>query len=191
MTLTRSDLTIPEKQIGEPPIVLGPIIAIEPAGLEHAARLADLHARSFSKGWSAADLRELLGMPGMMAWLMRGAETMNDLGFILVSCVGDEAEVVTIAVAPAERGSGLGTRLLGEALARARALGAKSVFLEVEEGNAAAFALYRRFGFSICGRRRGYYRDDHGVARDALVMTLDMVEGPSRSSVASAGVGYR
>ena len=190
MAQTRSDLVTPAQEIREPALPLSTVV-VERVGFDDARRLADLHAGSFSHGWSAADLKELLAMPGMMAWLVRSAAATKDLGFILVSCVGDEAEVVTIAVAPAERGSGLGARLLGEALAHARALGAANVFLEVEEGNAAALALYHRFGFSVCGRRRGYYRDHHGAARDALVMTLDMVEGPSQSSAAPASGGYR
>jgi ribosomal-protein-alanine N-acetyltransferase len=46
-----------------------------------------------------------------------------------------------------------------------------AVFLEVRESNAAARALYARFGFREGGRRRGYYRKP---VEDALVLVCDL-----------------
>jgi ribosomal protein S18 acetylase RimI-like enzyme len=39
--------------------------------------------------------------------------------------------------------------------------------LEVRDGNAAAIAMYERFGFRVIGRRRGYYQPS---GADAIVM---------------------
>ena len=64
-----------------------------------------------------------------------------------------------IAVAGPARRRGLGTRLLGEFLDLARARGADAVFLEVRESNRAARALYEKWAFLECGRRRRYYQD--------------------------------
>jgi ribosomal-protein-alanine N-acetyltransferase len=46
------------------------------------------------------------------------------------------------------------------------------VFLEVEEANAPARALYRRAGFADVGRREGYY-EANGAA--AVIMRRDIV----------------
>ena len=59
----------------------------------------------------------------------------------------DEAEILTVVVDPSARRNGCGQRLLGAHLSRLAALGVTTVFLEVEEENVAALALYRRFGF--------------------------------------------
>jgi ribosomal-protein-alanine N-acetyltransferase len=53
-------------------------------------------------------------------------------------------------------------------LERSLAVGLDAAWLEVRAGNAAAIALYERFGFTTVGRRPGYYAD----GEDALVMCL-------------------
>lgn len=130
-------------------------------------RLAALHAESFDAPWSAAALAALLAQPGVEA-------AVEDDGFILIRVVAEEAEVLTLAVRPASRRRGLGSRLLARAAARAADRGARTLFLEVAEDNTAARALYDRAGFTPAGRRRGYYARADGPAADALILNLNL-----------------
>jgi GNAT superfamily N-acetyltransferase len=57
-------------------------------------------------------------------------------------------------VAPAQRGQGIGTALLREAVAWAEAQGLHAIDLEVEESRARVESLYRREGFAPHTRRR-------------------------------------
>ncbi|WP_052168922.1 ribosomal protein S18-alanine N-acetyltransferase [Actinoalloteichus spitiensis] len=68
-----------------------------------------------------------------------------------------EAEVHTIAVAPAWQGRGVGTALLRSLLAHADNLRAPT-FLEVRTDNDQAIRLYERHGFARVGLRRRYYQ---------------------------------
>jgi ribosomal-protein-alanine N-acetyltransferase len=70
------------------------------------------------------------------------------------------------------QGRGLARQLLDTNLRRLAALGARSVFLEAEEGNVPARRLYRRTGFREVGRREAYYAAGHGAA--ALVLRRDL-----------------
>ncbi len=79
----------------------------------------------------------------------------------------DEAFVQTIAVDRAAQGKGLGARLLQALLDEAARRRQNRVLLEVRADNAAAIALYERFGFRRSGIRRGYYSPS---GADALVM---------------------
>ena len=95
---------------------------------------------------------------------LRGDEVV---GYAGLCDYPDEAFVQTIAVAPAARGTGLGSRLLTALLREADRRGQRTVSLEVRADNAAAQRLYDRHGFARTGVRRGYYAG--GV--DALVLT--------------------
>ena len=61
----------------------------------------------------------------------------------------DEIYVDGIAVAPAARGQGIGTRLLDETTAIARAIGKRYVRLHVIDVNPRAQALYERLGYKV------------------------------------------
>ena len=130
------------------------------------AALAAIHAEAFDAPWDAASLTALLASPGVFA-----VEEAD--GFILIRVVADEAEILTLAVRPEARRSGLGARLVEAAMVRAAALGAERMFLEVAEDNVAARALYTRAGFVEAGRRRGYYARTDGSREDALVLSLN------------------
>ena len=84
---------------------------------------------------------------------------------------GVQADVLTIAVARAYWGRGIGSTLLSALLQAAVGRGCTEVFLEVREDNPRARGLYLRRGFEEIGVRRGYYQPS-GV--DAIVMRKDL-----------------
>lgn len=95
-------------------------------------------------------------------------------GYAGLDLGGDVADVMTVAVGPAHRGTGLAPQLLELLLRRAREHGAREVLLEVRADNVPARRLYERVGFEVVHTRRGYYRPG-GV--DALVMRKEVTGG--------------
>ncbi len=81
-----------------------------------------------------------------------------------------EAEILSVAIAPAWRGRGFARPLLDLHLRRLAGLGAHAVFLEVDQQNAPACRLYLQRGFYEVGRRQGYY----GGGATALVLRRDL-----------------
>ena len=136
---------------------------IRVATADDSARLAEIHAASFSQAWDAAAFASLLSGQGVAALI-------EDDGFVLIRTVADEAEVLSIAVLPAARRRGVAKALLSAATAAAREAGAQRLFLEVSAHNTAALALYRRAGFAEIGRRRAYYAD--GADAHAMALAL-------------------
>ena len=131
--------------------------------------LARLHAGCFAQApppWSADAFAAAIAAPGAMLL------TRPD-GFLLGRVVADEAELLTLAVAPDARRRGVARSLCAEFAQQARLRGAMEAFLEVGSDNAAARALYSGCGWREVGVRRGYYAD--GV--DALTLRL-AVSGP-------------
>jgi ribosomal-protein-alanine N-acetyltransferase len=78
-------------------------------------------------------------------------------GFLVARIIGDEAEILNMAVDKLHRRHGIGSCLLTTAISAARAQNAKNTYLEVRESNSAAICFYRRHGFEKASERRGYY----------------------------------
>jgi [ribosomal protein S18]-alanine N-acetyltransferase len=132
------------------------------------AACARLHATSFAHPWPVNDFESLLLDPACSG---AGLDARWGLaGFILSRRALDEAEILTIVVDPRLRRQGCGERLLASHLARLTRQGVATVFLEVDESNVAALALYRLHGFVEKGMRKGYYAKPDGTRANALIM---------------------
>src|ERR1700744_4870572 len=124
--------------------------AIELAGPHHAEVLAAIHRAAFPPGeaWSRDVMILQLEAPATFGFLH------PDGGMILARVAADEAEILTLAVSPAQRRRGMGWALLRKAMDHAAGLGAVSMFLEVSVANTAARALYTTLSFTEAGLRR-------------------------------------
>jgi [ribosomal protein S18]-alanine N-acetyltransferase len=88
-------------------------------------------------------------------------------GYVVAWYVMDEGELANLAVAPGDRGRGVGRALLDAMLDDAASRGTSQVFLEVRESNLAARKLYATRDFEEIGRRKRYYRSP---TEDALIL---------------------
>ena len=123
--------------------------------------LAALHARCFRnpRPWTAEEFASLLDTRG--TFLLEAPQ-----GFLIGRSVVDEAELLTLAVAPEARRQGVARALMAQFRATSLSRGAAQAFLEVASDNAAALALYTADGWERAGLRRHYYAP--GV--DAILM---------------------
>ena len=99
-----------------------------------------------------------------------GGAQPNVLGFAGLWLMLDEAHVVTVAVLPEHRGHGYGRLLVHGLVEMARAYEMNVATLECRVSNAAARALYGRYGFYEVGLRKKYYSDNQ---EDAVIMTTE------------------
>ncbi|QLP98641.1 MAG: GNAT family N-acetyltransferase [Rhodoblastus sp.] len=131
-------------------------------------------ADGFAFAWSEAEFESLLASSACLCEGAFEGDRGPLTGFLLSRRAGDEAEILTIAVAPRQRRRGVGRELLTRQTRQLAELGVARLFLEVAEDNGPALALYRRFGFREEGRRKGYYRRADGPAANALVLAKDL-----------------
>lgn len=142
------------------------------ASSRDAAAIAPLHAASFRRGWSEQEVEGLLIDRTVIAHrAMAGSKLV---GFIMSRQVEDEAEILSVAVTSARRGRGLASNLLTLHLRRLAGLGARTVFLEVDENNKPALRLYDRAGFRAISRRPNYYSSPGAKPAAALVLRRDL-----------------
>jgi [ribosomal protein S18]-alanine N-acetyltransferase len=133
------------------PADLGIVVAIEQA--------------SYSVPWSEATFRGLLRRRD--AEMVVATRAGAVVGYAVLWCVLDEAELGNVAVSEGERRGGLGERLVREMITRSAARGIRDIFLEVRPSNHSARRLYARLGFVQVGQRRNYYQEP---VEDALVL---------------------
>lgn len=136
-------------------------------------RLAVLEAELFARdAWSEQTWwAELAARPRRDYVLV--TRERDVLGYAGLDHGGEVADLMTIVVAPAAQGAGLGSQLLRLVVTRAREGGAAYLMLEVRADNLAARRLYARHGFEVLSVRRRYYQPGDV---DALVMRL-VLEG--------------
>lgn len=148
--------------------------SVEPLDEADSHLLAGLHHEDFVRPWSEEEFSALLGQEAVFGFKAAGRRPGRIAGFVLARHAAGEAEILTIAVARSLRRGGIGRSLMDAVLRHLHHERTESVFLEVDENNAAAIALYRRLGFREVGRRTAYYRSRDGSRSDALVMRRDL-----------------
>lgn len=140
---------------------IGPILTIERGVFDTTSWTAEMF-------WS-----ELAGVPESRSYFV--AEQAGEVaGYAGVMALGAEADVQTLAVAPAFHRRGLASALLETLEADARVRGCSRMFLEVSHINHPARTLYEQRGYRRVSQRRDYY--GHGL--DALVMQKRLDDVP-------------
>ncbi len=137
-----------------------------------AGDLEKLHATAFARPWAAHEFERMLCERSTEAHALRRGNAL--LGFVLSRKAVDEAEILTIVLAPSARGGGHSRRLLSEHLTALAFSGIRTVHLEVDEGNKPALKLYARHGFLKVGERKGYYPLPDGSRATALTMSATL-----------------
>lgn len=154
---------------------------LAPAGLhvalaepDDAAQLAKMHAESFFSGWPEDEIRNYIQQPKHHSVYVATNPKRQIAGFMVLRQVADECELLTIAVARRWRRKGVGDALMRAGFSDLMQSPAKTMFLEVEDGNRPAIALYQRHGFQPVSRREAYYDKGDGPRAAALVMRRDL-----------------
>jgi ribosomal-protein-alanine N-acetyltransferase len=129
-----------------------PSFHIRSATIADLATITDIEREVFSDPWSASAFRELIGTGALVA-------ESNGIvaGYVFARSLGDEGEILNLAVRSGRQRLGIGRQLLDASIAKLQSQGARTIFLEVRASNFAGQDFYLRAGFEPVGRRRGYY----------------------------------
>jgi len=105
-----------------------------------------------------------------------------------VAMVGvEEMHLLNLTVAPEHQRCGHARAMLTSLEAAARAAGAAVIWLEVRVSNTRARALYRRWGYTEVGVRKGYYPNGTLRREDAIVMRRDVPAADGAAASSQAG----
>jgi [ribosomal protein S18]-alanine N-acetyltransferase len=146
---------------------------IEPAQSRDADAVAKLHAASFYRGWPRQDIESYL-LDSDTPTLVACDKNRKIAGFAMLRLLGDDVELMTIAVEPKYRGKGVGEALLKACFEDLLMTPSRRMILEVAADNPAALRLYGKLGFAKVSERKGYYARPDGQPATALVMAREL-----------------
>ena len=126
-------------------------------------QVISIERRAFTSPWSLGMFVIELSKPSGIS--LAAVQDGRIVGYLICARYEEAFHIMTIAVDPGHRRSGIASALLDGVLARA---GEDANYtLEVRVSNAGAIALYERYGFRGVGTRPRYYADN---GEDAIIM---------------------
>lgn len=143
-------------------------LVIAPMRAEDIDEVLALEQEVYPYPWTRLNFVDSLSA-GYEAWVARD-EAGALAGYFLAMWAVDEAHLLNVAVAAGNQGQGIGRRLLDKLSTRAREQGMESILLEVRPSNERALKVYRHYGYTAIGVRKGYYPAGPKGREDAIVM---------------------
>lgn len=125
--------------------------------------VAALEAENFSRPWSYDAFYKTLSDENYIVIIAKETDAL--LGYCVLLCTGEEADITNVCTALAARGKGVATKMLTALMAEGKSRGVTEFFLEVRESNTPARSLYTKLGFEEIGLRKNYYEEpkEHAV----------------------------
>ena len=122
----------------------------------------------FEYPWSASLMKDSILSAHTETWGVFSADEQL-IGFVIISSIFDEAEILNFAIARDKQKQGFGQKLLAYIMNHLAYKEIQKLFLEVRVTSTPAISIYKKYGFEQISIRKNYYRvgDSH---EDALVL---------------------
>ena len=146
---------------------------VEPARGGDADTIARLHAEGFYRGWTREEFAAYVAGKDTPVYVACDSRR-RIAGFAMLRHLGDEVELISIAVDRKWRNKGVGLMLMRALFDAVLMSPAKRMLLEVAADNTPALQLYGKLGFQKVGERKGYYPRPDGTPATAIVMARDL-----------------
>ena len=145
-------------EIAEPAVGGNQNACVLAAGMSNAYAqiVAQMEQASFVDAWTEEMVADSLAQRYNHLWLAKD-DAGTPCGYLLANVLGDETELLRIAVNPECRKDGIGQMLMDTYLAFVR-MDAVRGLLEVRHGNSAAKHLYEKNGYNLLACRKNYYK---------------------------------
>lgn len=131
----------------------------------HVPAVAAIEKECFSDPWSEKSIASELENP-LSLWFV-AMDGNRVCGYVGSQTVLGESDMMNIAVSGDYRRQGIGEQLISRLIRELSKRGSHILCLEVRASNEPAIMLYEKLGFSVVGKRPGYYRHPR---EDALIM---------------------
>jgi [ribosomal protein S18]-alanine N-acetyltransferase len=146
----------------------------------YADQVMEIERASFPVPWSERAFEDEINRGISNLWALVSNEKVY--AYICFWMFDKEMHILNFAVHPEKRRQGLGRYLLMMVIDTGKTNGIENIWLEVRPSNGPALSIYKKFGFSDVGRRKGYYSDSQ---EDAIIMALDLTGNTVHNVISS------
>ncbi len=129
--------------------------------------IATMEEKYIECPWSESTLLESFAQDSYL--FIKAEEDECLIGYGSVQIVLDEGNINNIAVSENFRNRGVASGILNNIISLCKERKVSVMFLEVNERNTGAIALYTKFGFEKIGERKNYYKSGN-----AIIMSLNI-----------------
>ena len=144
------------------------MIDIKPLTLEDLESIESILCSDFDDFWNYNVLKSDFENPSTKYIVAK--EDNNIVGFAGMLDTVDQFEITNIVVRKDKRNNGIGKILLNTLISFAKENNKDRIYLEVNQKNLAAIALYEKNGFKRISLREKYYNNTY----DAIIMVLSI-----------------
>ena len=144
---------------------------VRPKTDEDLEAITRLEEECFTDSWSPALMSQMFASEFDKIYVLEDEGRI--IGYADVRNMYGDCDLMNICVTADARGRGGASLLMERIMAQARFEDASQILLEVRKSNAAAIALYKKFGFTELGVRRDYYTNP---VEDAIIMIIEFKE---------------
>lgn len=124
-----------------------------------AGGIAYLEQQLFTDPWSEESIRETFRQTHSI--IIVAVEQNTVIGYVIGQRIGDEAEILRLAVSKKRQQAGVGHILLGALKESRPDKQVRKILLDVRESNQNAIDFYLRNEFKKDGIRKDFYRFPH------------------------------
>jgi ribosomal-protein-alanine N-acetyltransferase len=135
----------------------------------------EIERNVFSQPWTIGMFASELRRQNLNVYLIAKIDE-KVIGYGGLMVIGDESHVMNLAVKSEFQRQRVGSQLLLSLIKIAIEKGVKRLTLEVRKSNVKARELYKKFGFSEAGIRKGYYHDNK---EDAIILWTNNINSNS------------
>jgi len=140
-------------------------ITLMPMGIHDLADVAAIEQQAFKNPWGVLAFINELACDYAYNFVLK-SDFRQIIGYFCFRLIDGELHVLKVAVREPHRCKGIASVFFNQCLNQMPEP-IDSAFLEVRPANLAAIRLYKKAGFSIIGKRPGYYTD---TGEDAMIM---------------------
>lgn len=125
--------------------------------LDDVLSVCEIEKQSFSDPWGEDSFEFSIKSESDYCIVALDEQAGRVVGYALLRCSFDVADLINIAVDRDYRRHGIGSALVSYLMKFGDTEGITDCFLEVRENNIPAIELYKKMGFEIKGIRKNYY----------------------------------